>query len=207
MNLRPIKTVAAKGAELRPEDRAWDKLQADALATLRRRMKEFEAPPFSVTPAQDIALVYRLPNDYRPDEHQGIIAPDEWKHRHELPFSIGLLLWAGAEAMDVLASHGILIGDLVQFARYAGDEEEASQVSEAIAKVRAKGGTESQAMEAAKQAREKEMGKKKLLRLQAPFIHGSFDLTVRLFGEKPTMELVREVNAKGEPVHVFRPIV
>jgi hypothetical protein len=185
-----------------PVDAAWDKLYARADARLRERMAEYECPEPEWVPGQDIVVVYRFPNEYK-----GLVyLPEAYADGHDAQYSIGLLLMAGPEAQDILESHGVLPGDVVKFARWAGEEEAANRVQEAKGKARQAGASEAEATHAAIEVRDAEMAKKKLLEFQVPFIRGSVDLKERLYGDKPTMERVRIVTAKGEPMHVIRPV-
>lgn len=198
----PIRTVGARDEVAR----AWDALHLQAHEKLKARVEAFEIPSIDRAPLQDIVLVYRLPNDYKSPSGK-LILPEEFAEHHDLPYSIGVLLAAGPEAWDVLTSHGCLPGDLVTFAKYSGEEEASGRAQEAIEKATKQGHPPVLAAEAGKQASAAEMKKKKLLRFQVPFIHLSIDLAQRLWGERPTMELVRQVNAEGQVLHVYRPVI
>lgn len=194
MNLIPPEPYRPK------EDEAWKWTAAYVAANrlLLERMKDFEIPEPTWAPAQDIAIVYRIPNTYK----GSLILPEAYDTRHDAPFSLGVLLMAGPEATDVLESHGIMPGDIVRFARFAGEEEAVNRAHEAMSQA----SNPEVALAAAKRVREEEMAKKKILSLQVPFIHGSVDLFERLYGPKPTMRLVRHVLPSGKVEHLIRPV-
>lgn len=194
MRLRPIRAREAG-------DGKWDRLYGDAHARLMARIEEHGIPMPPWAPAQDICVVYRIPNDYQ--SPNGLILPEAHAENHDSPYSLGVLLMAGPEASDVLESHGVLPGDYVKFARFAGEEEEAARIHEAIAK-RATGPAHASAL--ANAIRNEAIGKKKLLELQVPFIHGSVDLLERLYGPTPTMEMVRHVLPSGKVTHLILPV-
>ena len=195
MNLRPIRTIGLGSNELALK---WDKLYQDAHATLSQRAEALGIPEPDRHPIQDLVVVYRIPNEYR-----GTIAiPDEFKGRHDSPYSIGVFMFAGPEAMDVLASHGVLPGDYVTFARFAGEEETTARIKEAVSQAR----SHLEAGAIVRDTRAAEESKKKLLKLQVPFIHESVDLYDRLNGPRPTMELVRSVDKGGNAIHLIQPI-
>lgn len=218
MIFRPVRTVAAPTAdEMAAENAAWDLLFADAARRLGARIKEYEPPPLTGLPAQDLVVVYRFPREqekFFSKEHNWVI-PDKYQ-KDRTPFSLGLLMWAGAEAMDVLVDHGILVGDVVKFAPLAGDEEMAGVVNEAIAEVaKRRGRPRSQAAAdaamaeaeaAAERARNELLEEKKHLRLHASDIHESVDLVGRMCGDKPTMEMVRRREGTRH-IHIIRPVV
>lgn len=187
-------------------DAAWDKLYAEASRTRDQRIVEYGAPDLKWASCQDIALVYRLPSKEKAKMHKGLIHIPEVAQTDEMPYSIGVLIWAGLEAMDVLESHGVLPGDLVKFARYAGEEEAAARAQEAVDQVHKRKGSEEEALAAAIAAREEEVERKKLLELQVPFIHGSLDLQKRLCGPEPTMRIVRRIAPQGR-VFTIEPVV
>lgn len=208
--MKAIRTVRDQS----PTQRAWDALYRRAAETLKKRMEEHGSPRPTWMPVQDLCQVYRLPNEYKPmsgTRDDGgtwmIHMPETSQDKHDIPYSVGILISAGPEALGVLESHGVLPGDYVLFAPYAGEEQMESRIAEAIDKARDRGASPEEAAQVSQQVRDAEMAKKKLLRFQVPFIHGSVDLLERLYGETPTMELVREVNAKGGPEHVYVPVI
>lgn len=195
MNLRPIRTVGLGSTELALK---WDKLYQDAHATLVKRAADLGIPEPDRQPIQDMVVVYRIPNEYRGT----IEIPDEFKGRHDSPYSIGVFMFAGPEAMDVLESHGVLPGDYVTFARFAGEEETTARIKDAVRGAR----SELEAGAIIRDTRAAEEAKKKLLKLQVPFIHESVDLYDRLNGPRPTMELVRSVDKAGNATHLIQPV-
>ena len=201
MNWPLITTRRSDGKEPTAIDRAWDRLYEKANETLKARIEEHGIPLPDTHPAQDLVLAYRIPNEY-----QGRLHLPETAAAHAAPYSIGVLLLAGAEATGVLESHGILPGDYIQFAKYAGDEETAARVNEAISGWSKEGMGPEYIQRKAIQLRDDEMKKKKLMRFQAGLIHQSVDFLERRLGEKPTMRMIREVSAKGV-LHIIEPVV
>jgi hypothetical protein len=170
------------------------------------RMAQYEAPEPRGMALQDIVIVYRFPPKQKEKVSKGGIIIPEISQREPLPFSLGLLLSAGPEAMDVLLSHGTLPGDIVRFAPLAGDEETMTRVDEAVELAKSRGANDEEQVAAAMAARDADMEKKKLLRLKAPDIHESLDLLERLYGPIPTMEMVRDVDKHGKPETLILPI-
>lgn len=207
MIFRPVKTLS--DGIRHPEDEAWDLLFAAATARLEARITQYEPPALASLPCQDLVVVYRFPRDQRThfvkSEALDLIIPGKYR-KESTPFSLGLLMWAGAEAMDVLVDHGILLGDIVKFAPLAGDEEMANAVNEAMEAVAERGGSEGEAVAAAKLARDAQMEQKKHLRLRVSDIHESVDLMERLGGPRPLMEMVRRREG-GRHIHVIRPVI
>lgn len=189
---------------LRALDPLWERLYAGANARLIERIARHEAPEANDFPAQDICLVYRIPNPYK--STSGLVLPDEFAQRHDSLLNHGLLISAGPEAMDVLTSHGILLGDYVKFARFAGEEEEAGRAAAAIEDAKKSGATKDEAFAAAQDARASERQRKKLLELQVPYIHGSMDLLERLQGPMRSMEMVRVRLPGGKVEHQIIPV-
>lgn len=201
MNLRPIRVLGSD-----PVDHGWARLYEQAHHRLLARIEEYGVPTLEAIPVQDLVVLYRLPTKQKEKVTRGgIIIPDAYQ-REQIPFSVGLLLAAGPQAQDVLESHGVLPGDLVMFAPLAGDEVDAAAVVAAQREAARRGGDLEQIEEAGRVARDGELEKKKLLTLQAPFIHRSVDLLQRLYGPTPTMERVRESSPKGFK-HLIRPII
>lgn len=195
-----MRTVDAKYLAAQGFDEKWNALHVEAAARLRVRVAQHEAPSPTWHPVQDICLVYRIPNPYK--SASGIVLPEAYAQAHDSVLNHGLLISAGPEALDVLASHGILIGDYVKFARFAGEEEDAKRAQEAIARIAATGGTEADAWNLI----DKERQRKKLLELQVPFIHGSMDLLERLGGPSQSMEKVRVRLPNGAVEHQIIPV-
>lgn len=82
----------------------------------RMRQYEFELPPFAAV--YDRILVYPLDTVDQPDSTAGgIILPEQAKKN--LGAQRGVIISAGAKAMEELFSHGIMLGDIVYFARFS----------------------------------------------------------------------------------------
>ena len=192
-----MRTIEAKLLSAAGYDEKWSALHVEAAARLRVRMAQHEAPEPSWYPAQDICLIYRIPNTYA-----GLIHVDVNPQAHDSVLNHGLLIAAGPEAMDVLTSHGILLGDYVKFARYAGEEEDAKRAQEAIARIISSGGQAPSAWEFL----DKERQRKKLLEMQVPFVHGSMDLMERLAEPTKSMEKVRVRLPGGAVEHQIIPV-
>jgi hypothetical protein len=178
------------------------------------RMAQYESPEPRGMALQDLVIVYRFPSKEK-EKFKRIEGTDKVIHfadisqKEPLPYSLGLLLAAGGEAMEVLLSHGVLPGDIVRFAPLAGDEETAARVDEALeraleANPRA---TEEEQMAVQRAARDADLEKKKLLRLKAADIHESLDLLDRLYGPAPTMEMVRDIAKDGSAETLIFPIL
>jgi len=75
-------------------------------------------PPIPYLPIGEVVLVYRLPSEEK--TAGGLYVPEE----HRSPVSSGILIAAGLAARDVMADALIETGDIVYFARFAGDEKE-----------------------------------------------------------------------------------
>lgn len=197
----PIFTRRTHAGE-HPLDAAWDELYRQASERLVRRMETLKVPEPTTFPRDDVSLIYRLPNEYK----GAIEIPEQFRHRHDAQYSVGLLLCMGLDASMRLEADGFLPGDYVQFARYAGEEETAARVAEAIKKAEEEGLSQQHAERLGKKVRDEETSKAKYIRVQVPLIHQSVDLAERLRGPTPTMRLVREVGPKGA-VHVIEPVI
>lgn len=87
------------------------------MSKLSQRIEEFGIPPIPSHPIGDICMVYRIPGA----EKVGVLyVPEEHREVAER----GVLLAAGLGALDKLADHGVEIGDIVEFGRYAGRERQ-----------------------------------------------------------------------------------
>lgn len=183
----------------------WAALYASAHETLLARIEKHHIEFEVHYPYDDICVVSRMPTaEQEKVSPGGIIIPDV-AQTAAMPYSIGVLLYAGMDALDKLTTMGILPGDYIKFAKYAGDEEAVSRVKGVIDKGEKKGVPPAKLAEEAIAVRNEEIAKQKVLDLQVMEIHGSLDLAERLYGDTPTMEIVREERAKG-PIHVVRPI-
>lgn len=197
MNLRPI---MAEGP--------WGEIYRTAHEKLVARLAHHSIEHDVYYPLDDIVVVYRLPtNQDMTKTPGGLWIPDIAQDRAQ-PYSVGLLLYAGVAALDDLADSGCVPGDYVKFGRFAGDEEAVQRVNDAMEK----GVAMSRKPEDVRLVEEKalalkdaELKKQKLLELQAKDLHCSIDLMDRLYGEKPTMEVVRAIEG-GLLKHVIRPI-
>jgi chaperonin GroES len=92
-------------------------MKNDRLSKLRDEAKG-NIPPVPYLPVGEVVLVYRLPSDEK--TAGGLYVPEE----HRSPVSAGILIAAGLAARDVMADALIETGDIVYFARFAGDEKE-----------------------------------------------------------------------------------
>jgi hypothetical protein len=202
--LRPVK-VESRGADP-AQVAAWSKLYQQAHERLLHRIEEFGIPELVSVTAQDCLIIYRFPVKPTAQFTEGGLEIPQVAQVAENPYSSGVLLFAAAEALDVLASHGVLPGDIVRWAYLAGDEEDTKRVNDAIEQARDAGHGPARVSKIAIQTRDQELAKKKLIRLKTPDIHESVDLKERLFGERPTMELVCEMGPKGA-MHVIRPVI
>ena len=75
-------------------------------------------PPVPYLPSGEVVIVYRLPSEEMTPG--GLYTPDEY----QTPVSKGILVAAGLKARDIMADALIEMGDIVYFARFAGDERE-----------------------------------------------------------------------------------
>ena len=87
------------------------------LDKIREQYKD-QIPAIPYLPIGEVVLVYRLPSEEK--TAGGLYVPEE----HRSPVSAGILIAAGLAARDVMADALIETGDVVYFARYAGDEKE-----------------------------------------------------------------------------------
>lgn len=85
---------------------------------LAERMKEYSIPEVPYLPQGRVVLVFRLPSETK--SAGGIHLPDA----HTGPRSQGVLVAAGLAARDLMRDSMIEIGDVVQFGRFEGHEQE-----------------------------------------------------------------------------------
>jgi chaperonin GroES len=138
------------------------------LDKIREQHKD-SIPPVPYLPVGEVVLVYRLPPEDR--TAGGLIIPEE----NQSPLSRGILIAAGLAARDVMADALIETGDIVYFAKYAGDEREFKR-------------------EAAQKG-------EKLLQLKVREILGSADGLWR----SQHYDIVREVDEEtGETYHIYK---
>lgn len=160
------------------EAQAWEALQKEAKKRLGERLKEYNAPKTPYMPGFNNVLVLRLPAPpIRTHTDGGLEIPESAREEPE-PKSEGILVQAGLEARDTLRAHGYLLGDKVQIGRFAGWEKEFHLDS-------------------------KGKNTRKILQMKDQDIIGSFDLDDRLWGAKPTMEIVWDAETEQ---HRIQPI-
>ena len=83
---------------------------------LKARMEEYGIVPPNFSPVFDRVFVYPLDRADQPDKTAGgIVLPEMTKAR--LGAQRGVLVGAGPKAIEVLYSHGIVLGDIVISAR------------------------------------------------------------------------------------------
>lgn len=185
------------------EHAAWFELEKQALATLEARMGKYRIPVLPYEPSDDGMLVYRLEAEERKTD-AGIYLPDrgmqkeelkdrwgntiEERHEFEKPrvINVGVLINAGLTALDWMRSHGVLMGDLIKFSKYGGQEESAHWFG---------AGTHLPTSVA------------DMLELNVKEVRGSFDQWLRIQGPKPTMKKVFAVDDSGQGIYVLKPIV
>lgn len=176
------------------ENAAWSDLEARWQVVLENRMREWklEHIPFGVT--DDDIMVFRLEQREQTTE-SGLVLPDHimavdrndgTREREARAVSrticVGLLLDAGCAARDWMRGHGVLIGDLIKWGKYAGEEESLHWFS---------GG----------QVR----SLKDVLLMNVRDIRGSFDLDMRL--QERLMRVVYVSDSAGNGMHIVKPIV
>lgn len=84
------------------------------LEDIRKKYPEYKIPDLDAQPLYTNIIVWRIPESDR--TKGGLYVPETSK----MPRSKGVLLAAGLKAMDELNSYGTKIGDVVEFAKYAG---------------------------------------------------------------------------------------
>lgn len=89
----------------------------ERLDAIRKKFKD-DVPPVPYLPVGEVVLVFRLPSDTH--TAGGLEIPEEYRS----PISSGVLIAAGLQARDIMTDNLIDIGDIVYFARFAGDEKE-----------------------------------------------------------------------------------
>lgn len=174
-----------------PEEHdAWEELNRLAAARLKERCERFKIPPLRYQPADDLMLVFRL----KPVEIKvgGLHIPTfgKWKDQETgevenvaTVLNEGVLLKAGCGARDWMRSHGILIGDIIKWGHFAGNEELSHRFQA--------GGT-AEIVDLADW-------------LQVPVreCHGSYDLDDRIASGQ--MRFVYVVDKQGNGLHVVKP--
>lgn len=160
------------------EAAAWEALNKEAKKRLTERLKQYEAPKTLYMPGFNNVLVLRLPSEPIKEMTAGGIVIPQTAQQEEEPKSEAILVQAGLAARDTMRSHGYLLGDKVQIGRFAGWEKE---------------------MEKDKAGK----NTRKILQVKDQDILGSFDLNDRLWGDKPTMEIVWDAETEE---HRIQPI-
>lgn len=176
------------------EHAAFEVLTNEAAARLRERCKQYGVPELGYAPADDTILAFRLPAVEAKTE-AGIILPTHGVNRDKsgeeadhAVMNVAMVVRAGCRALDWMRSHGIMLGDLVKFGRYTGQEESSRWFVPSAGTVRPD-------------------QCKDMLQLDVSYILGSFDLAERLHGANPTMKLVYAVDGDGTGLHIIKPIV
>lgn len=89
----------------------------ETLDAIRKKHKG-DIPPLPYLPIGEVVVVYRLPSETH--TAGGLEIPEEYR----APLSRGVLVAAGLQARDMMTDNLIDVGDIVYFARFAGDEKE-----------------------------------------------------------------------------------
>jgi len=191
------------------EHAAWDALVARQAHALAERRKGLGLPMVKASPIDDGVVLYRMEAKERKTE-AGIIIPEggldnETDHSHPLArhgvevtkqvwnqrvISLGLILDAGCRARDFMRSHGILVGDIIKFSKYSGEENSFHWLTAA---------DDDETVGA--------HDLKDFLQIDVKDIHDSLDLWHRLHGEEPTMQIVYCEDTNGNGLHIVKPIV
>lgn len=95
---------------------------------LQKRIKQYGIPKPPYLPQGNNVLIFRLPSDSV--TAGGLIIPDENKE----PKPMGVIIGAGLQAMDVMKSSLIELGDVVWFGKYAGWAQEVSRDPQNVGK-------------------------------------------------------------------------
>lgn len=181
------------------ERSAWGELESKMLAVLEHRRRGYELPELDYTPADDGLLVWRLPAAEQKTE-AGLVLPDHgidnetddmnpFRQRqvaNQRVVSLGLILDAGCRARDWMRAHGIFVGDIVKFSKYAGEETSLHWL--------ALGGRPVGARDL-----------KDFLQINHSDIQGSFDLAARV--KAGDMRLVYVSDDSGNGLHIYKPVV
>lgn len=88
---------------------------------IRKLHPQYDMPDFPGHPAFSNIVVWRIPNQEK--TAGGLYVPDTAKE----PRSRGVLLAAGLGAYEELKTNGVELGDIVQFAKYAGADVTAKE--------------------------------------------------------------------------------
>jgi co-chaperonin GroES (HSP10) len=148
--------------------RAWATLELQARGRLVARLKEHGVATMPYMPISDNILVLRLPAPPVETKSDGGIYIPETSRTEPEPLSEGVLVQAGAQARDILRSHGVMLGDLVQIGRFAGWERAIGEDKKG----------------------------KRILQMKERDVLGSFDLHERLWGKTPSMRIVFDYDTE-----------
>lgn len=175
------------------ELQAWADLEERWLRLLEERKKELRIPTIAYQPTDDDVMVFRMAAKEQKTEG-GLFIPDHVYEKEmnertgqvttrsvDKVLNIGLLLEAGCSARDWMRSHGVLIGDIVKWGRYSGEEENVHWFS---------GGAIQSLAD--------------VLLINVRDIKGSFDLDVRLNGVS-LMRRVFVADGEGRGMHIIKP--
>ncbi len=114
---------------------AWAQLEERWQGVLENRMRELRVDRVPFAPCDDDLVIYRMqPREQKTES--GIVLPqvtmtvdrDERTGQRttradERVIHMGLLMAAGCQARDWMRSHGVLVGDIVKWGKWAGEEE------------------------------------------------------------------------------------
>lgn len=177
------------------ELKAWSELEHRWAELLENRKFELKIPHIAYQPTDDDVMVFRMAAKEQ-TTGGGLVIPDHVYEKEidertgqariravERVLNIGLLLEAGCSARDWMRSHGVLVGDIVKWGRFSGEEENAHWFS---------GGAVASLAD--------------VLLINARDIRGSFDLDLRL-REAGAMRRVFVSDGEGKGMHVIKPIV
>jgi co-chaperonin GroES (HSP10) len=108
------------------------------MSLLEERVKKYEIPEVLYQPVFDRVLVYQIPT-VESDTFAGscLVKPEATKKREKNQSPRGVLVAAGQKAMDIMADHGIQLGDVVWFARMTMWRHEVDATLKEFAVIRA----------------------------------------------------------------------
>ena len=177
---------------------ALQQVLADAAQVLEVRRADFGLPDIEFAPADGDVILFRLPAVERTTEgglylpsHQMTNVAFEGEAERiqalDLVVNNGLLLAAGLTAKDWLLAHGIFLGDIVKFGKYAGHEQRGDMYS--------------------LRADVTQASMKDVMSTSFRDIRGSFDLHSRLRNQPPLLEEQLVLDRQRQPMHVYKPVV
>jgi co-chaperonin GroES (HSP10) len=150
------------------------------MALLAARLKEHGIQHMPYMPMADNILVLRLPPPPIETKTGGGLFIPEMAQAEPEPNSEGILVQAGCAARDVLRAHGVLFGDRVQIARFAGWEREINNESLAAMDKAGRG--------------------KRILQMKERDVLGSYDLHDRLYGKARSMKIIFDLDTEEHRV-------